>query len=1125
MKSNLPSNHSAPATKEMPSRVHLSRIIAINWYGYRRFIDVSGLSLITGANGSGKSVLLDLIQFVLLGESLSRFNKAAAGAGSGRSLRGYCLCDTNTQGADGQERYLRPSGVTLAALEFVWPQEDGEESPRRETWGARIEFEGPSARAKTLWFNIPNRIEKENFLTRDLDPDALAFMPEDEFRVHVKRDLGGDVFDRQGSYLEEMATRGHLGFDRPQMNKTLPNSMAFQPVESFEKFIREYLLEPGLPDVKAVRASVDAHRRAQDRLAKMHDQLDRLKRIGDSHTEYRKARREARLHAHLLDALSHERKLENLNERRDVLERGRRENAEQRADYEAAIIERNGLDSQLNKVRLAAGTTYKTARLTEARGEQEEISRDLDALREIEKSAQQFLYERTQNWKQWLRLAEDLDLSAPGETAEWLTQMQGGEENVALDAAAKMPRAYQALVNDARDQLRPLEDKTKELEAREARLRRELDDLDHKGSAAPSPLLDALKSRGQKADALARVIEVREAAEPWWPLLETLLGKQRGSVLPEDFKAAWDQAQRLGHLDEPLVNSDELGSVSGAAKKGSVASFFETKHDLASSYLHHLYGDLMAVDSVSEIEKYPRAISKDGWLKDPPHRSHLQPSKEFTIGEEGLRRLLGMRRDELETVTEELSILHRARENWRTFIHRGESWQLDKADPPAGSAKLRDLPRLRAELGKLNETIRLLATPEREALVEKLRVLEKTFQGIIERTGRLANSIEKFDLQEKQALESIADLELEEREHFIRRQQSRETLAGVPDAEISDMISSVAAQFPKWQQRLEAVEAVARTREHDSDVARRERDIERHALAEQHPEAAEAFDPEDDENTRYEARREELETHELEKYTLAAEDARKEWEDRLQHQVLDVLKEKLDEAERTKRELNRAMDHDIGGWRYQLCMKADRSHSAIWALVDKGLNPSMELFAEGAKEEIENAKAALMLAIENAEEPRHQRALDYRYYHHWDIQATPTGKGEGAAISLNRNAKKQSGGENQAPFFVAMLAAFQRVYDLGPRETRKNLGIVIMDEAFSKLSGDRIDSCLALARNFGLQLVMAFPEDRLPTMIQHAETVVQCRVDRTYDESSGRITDINNWVVKVDREKLLEALS
>jgi len=323
---------------------------------------------------------------------------------------------------------------------------------------------------------------------------------------------------------------------------------------------------------------------------------------------------------------------------------------------------------------------------------------------------------------------------------------------------------------------------------------------------------------------------------------------------------------------------------------------------------------------------------------------------------------------------------------------------------------------------------------------------------------------------------------------------------------------------------LEIAAETARIRQYQADKARSDRDLERRALAETHPETAEAFDPEDDDNARYDARRSELESHELEKYTSAAEDARKEWEDRLQHQVLDVLKEKLDEAERTKRELNRAMDHDIGGWRYQLSMKADRSHSAIWTLVDKGLNPGLELFAAGAKDEIENAKAALMAAIENAEDPRQQRALDYRYYHHWDIQATPTGKGAGAAISLNRNAKKQSGGENQAPFFVAMLAAFQRVYDLGPRESRKNLGIVIMDEAFSKLSGDRIDSCLELARNFGLQLIMAFPEDRLPTMIQHAETVVQCRVERSYDEKSGQITNIENWVVKVDRDKLVEAL-
>jgi hypothetical protein len=63
-----------------------------------------------------------------------------------------------------------------------------------------------------------------------------------------------------------------------------------------------------------------------------------------------------------------------------------------------------------------------------------------------------------------------------------------------------------------------------------------------------------------------------------------------------------------------------------------------------------------------------------------------------------------------------------------------------------------------------------------------------------------------------------------------------------------------------------------------------------------------------------------------------------------------------------------------------------------------------------------------------------------------------------------------------------------------------------------------------LARNFGLQLIMAFPEDRLPTMIQHAETVVQCRVHRTYDEASGQIQNIENWCIRVDRERLIENL-
>ena len=489
----------------MNTRVHLSRIIAYNWYGYRRIIELAGLSLITGANGSGKSALLDLLQFVLLGEQHSRFNKAAAGAGSGRTLRGYCLCDTNTVGKDGQERYLRPSGVTLAALEFCWPAKDGEE-PRRETWGARIEYEGPTAKARTIWFTVPTRLEGEDFLGQDLVSDSLQFLTEDEFRVHVKRELGGEIFDRQTTYLEEMGSRSHLGFDRKQMNKTLPNSMAFQPVESFEKFIREYLLEQALPDVATVRSSVDAHRRAQDRLEKMRDQHERLTRIGERHHAWLEARRESALFRHLRDALSHEERREKLEKCRAELNALRQEHAEQRADHEAALKERNELDAQLREVRLVAGNDTQITALANQRARRDEVAGELTSLNEAAKTAREYLHDRVSHWKQWLKMAEGLELKTPENASDWLETMRGIDEAAGLDAAEKMPRIYHELHNAATEELRPIREKLGELESRELRLKRELEDLTHKGSSHASPLLDALKSRGQKAEALQALV-------------------------------------------------------------------------------------------------------------------------------------------------------------------------------------------------------------------------------------------------------------------------------------------------------------------------------------------------------------------------------------------------------------------------------------------------------------------------------------------------------------------------------------------------------------------------------------------------------------------------------------------
>ena len=92
-------------------RINLAGIHAINWYGYTHdYIPVAGNLLLAGVMGSGKSILMDLIQHVLVGHQKSRYNVSATGASSGRTLKGYCLGDLKNE-VGGITQFMRPHGA------------------------------------------------------------------------------------------------------------------------------------------------------------------------------------------------------------------------------------------------------------------------------------------------------------------------------------------------------------------------------------------------------------------------------------------------------------------------------------------------------------------------------------------------------------------------------------------------------------------------------------------------------------------------------------------------------------------------------------------------------------------------------------------------------------------------------------------------------------------------------------------------------------------------------------------------------------------------------------------------------------------------------------------------------
>lgn len=107
----------------MASRcIRLTRIHAIQWFGYCDTFDIHGNLLIAGRTGAGKSVLMDLIQLVLIGDQRSKYNAASDGHGhaSGRDKKSYCLCDTQ-EVINGVPQYMRDGGVTYIRWNLPGP--------------------------------------------------------------------------------------------------------------------------------------------------------------------------------------------------------------------------------------------------------------------------------------------------------------------------------------------------------------------------------------------------------------------------------------------------------------------------------------------------------------------------------------------------------------------------------------------------------------------------------------------------------------------------------------------------------------------------------------------------------------------------------------------------------------------------------------------------------------------------------------------------------------------------------------------------------------------------------------------------------------------------------------------
>ncbi|MDR0758673.1 MAG: AAA family ATPase, partial [Treponema sp.] len=241
--------------------ITLERIRLVGWHYFEdELIGIGSRCLFAGDNGSGKSTIVDAIQYAMAADlRKARFNAAAGDRRSGRDLAGYVRCKI---GSDTTE-YLRNDAVAHVMLEFSGGNGAGFSA------GVCVEAFADSRLTEHFW--IGDSIPIDTTAVRGEGGELLTFR---QFRDSMPgcNAQGRPVifFDSKNVYLKEFTNRLGVWRRLAEYNPYLEaftRSVSFTPLISVDKFVCDYILEDRPVEISIMKANLESYK-AADREAK-----------------------------------------------------------------------------------------------------------------------------------------------------------------------------------------------------------------------------------------------------------------------------------------------------------------------------------------------------------------------------------------------------------------------------------------------------------------------------------------------------------------------------------------------------------------------------------------------------------------------------------------------------------------------------------------------------------------------------------------------------------------------------------------------------------------------------------------------------------------------------------------
>jgi uncharacterized protein YPO0396 len=1036
-------------------------------------------TLIAGDNGSGKSTIIDAIQYALIADIRKiQFNAAATAQRTQRTLEGYCRCKIGAVGMD----YYRGDTISHVILEF----KQGEECFLA---GVQVEASADFDIREQFWLLKHGRLEDIPIYN-----GQLMTIPR-EFRERLKR-LGADLSSTKKDYSSRLTQM--LGVFRKNSNfnpyfEALIRSVSFVPLVSVDQFVCDYILEERQVDISAMKENLLNYKEAERESLAMEEKIETLTNIA-KHQQIADTYLEQVIKQEYLE----KRLPIEINTSHQQLNRHK----SQKVTHEYLVI--------------CESLDQGKSRLVRLQQRYDEINIAL-SVNDANRLYNQYCREKTQLEQQVSKIKAQIDRFQliHNQAEALLDRKLSSDLQMELHT---LSAAHDTLIEQrigCQSQVQMIDNEMSDLSKEEQEVKRGI--LRYPDST--TILQKALNENNIEAWVFADLLEVKKPE--WQNAVEGWLNTQRFNLLVEE-----PQFQKALEIYDSLPKNISGVGLPHLAKMqraeifpDSLAEVVEASSPLARRYCAHLLGDVM-VSSLDKLKGHTKAVTQDCMKYSNKTASRIQESvyERWYIGKIAKQR-------RLDTIASRLEELSRAKaQDQNLLLHIDTTLDIHKRllNTIRELQNLQDaFPQYEATSKELSEVmvqLEAIDTSEFDDLKTQLENLKNQLNDLREdmdskliTSGKLSTEISNLDIAFSDLLDALKE-KAETFEQFLKTHQRLHL-------EFDSFYAKHVSSYPTIDELIGKFQSIGITKkgtitklmEIQRQLRKEKEDYNRNHNT--------YMSVDGDDSLQFMQTLDRYKRTELPEYREKIKRAREEAEHQFKEHFVSRLNEYLLDARESFSELNNILKTITFGqdqYSFSLTSRQEKKHlltvisgaaqiqeldgTLFDAIVDPDQRTSIEhLFESILKNNLDSQEV--------------RELCDYRMYFTYDIHIKHTAtidpkNGKPLESSLSKSLREKSGGETQTPYYVAIAASFFRFF----KDDDNAIRLVLFDEAFNKMDDDRIGNMLRFFKNMGIQVLTAVPTEKIETIAPHVDRInLVLRKDyRAFVREYGIKSDVDN---------------